>query len=145
MGGELVNSAYSPTHEFPNSPIDPSVSVTLWHTQPADGVALEVEFDEHDRLLADHPPVVARIDRDDLRRLVLDDAAVGVLDMDFAAGQEADMGVHAEVRADRRLHVFRPAEPYRVNHPLDARRAGAPHFELYVPDVPPLGAFHRGE
>ena len=48
------------------------------HPEPLDRVSLEVELDQHDRLVADHPAVVARLDRDNLRRLVLDDAAVGV-------------------------------------------------------------------
>ena len=80
------------------------------HPEAVHGVALEVELDQDDRLLADDPAVVARLDRDDLRRLVLDDAAVGVLDVDLAAREEADVRVHAELGADDRLHVHGPAE-----------------------------------
>jgi hypothetical protein len=65
------------------------------HAEAVDGVALEVELDQHHGLFADHPPVMPRIDRDDLRRLVLDDAAVGVLDVDLAAREEPDVRVRA--------------------------------------------------
>ena len=64
--------------------------------------------------LADNPTVVAWIDSHDLRRLVFDDAAIGVLDVDLSAGQEADVSVHAEIGADHRLHVDRPSEPRRM-------------------------------
>jgi hypothetical protein len=115
------------------------------HPQSPHRVALEVELDHDDWLGADHPAVVAGIDRDDLRRLVFDDAAVGVFDVNLAVGQEPDMGVHAEVGLDDRLHIDRPLEPRRVNHAFDARGAGAAHFQADVPDVAPLGALHRGQ
>src|SRR5262249_25563480 len=74
----------------------PSVSVDGGHAGPADGVVLEVELDDDDRLFADDPAVVARLDRHNLRRLVFHDAAIGVLDVDLAASQESDVRVHAE-------------------------------------------------
>ena len=61
------------------------MTMRVGHAEAVDGVALEVELDQHDRFLADDPAVVARFDRDDLRRLVLDDAAVGVFDVNLAA------------------------------------------------------------
>ena len=90
---------------------------------------------EHDRLFADHPAVVPRLDRDDLRRLVLDDAAVGVFDVNLAAREESDVGMHAQLGADDRLHVHRPVESRRVDHPLDARGAGAADFELHMAEI----------
>src|SRR5581483_2966084 len=60
------------------------VTMRVGHAEAVDGVAFEVEFDQHHWLFADDPAVMARLDGDDLRRLVLDDAAVGVFDMDFA-------------------------------------------------------------
>src|SRR3954451_17554114 len=80
-----------------------AVRMARRHPEPVDGVPLEVELDQHHRLLADHPAVVPRFDRDNLRRLVLDDAAVGVLDVNLAAREEADVRVHAEIGADDRL------------------------------------------
>ena len=56
------------------------------------------------QLIADHPPVMTGIDRDDLRRFVLGDASVRVLDVDLAAREKADMRVHAAIGADHRLH-----------------------------------------
>jgi len=119
------------------------MTMGIRHAETADGVALEVELDQHDRLAADDPAVVTRLDRHNLRRLVLDDAAVGVLDVDLAVREETDVRVHAEVGADGRLHVLRPPKAGRIDHPLDARLTGTPHFEPDVSDVAPLGAFHR--
>jgi len=62
---------------------------------------------------ADDPSVVAGFDRDDLRRRVLDDAAVCVFDVNLAVHEEADVRVHAELGAHDRLHVPRPAEARR--------------------------------
>src|SRR5262249_60962023 len=95
------------------------------HAETGDRIALEVELDQHDRLVADHPAIVPGLDGDDLRRAVLDDAAVGVLDVDLAAREEADVRVHAEVGADDRLHVDRPAKAGRIDHALDARPPGS--------------------
>src|SRR5262245_59856299 len=81
------------------------VTVSVRHAQASDRVALEIEFDQHHRLAADDPAVMSRLDRDDLRRLVFDDAAVGVFDVNLAARQEADVCVHAEVGAGHRFHV----------------------------------------
>jgi hypothetical protein len=107
-------------------------------------VPLEVEFDQHgDRFPADDPAVVARVDRDDLRSSVLDDAAVRVLDVDLAAGEKPDVGVHAQIGADQRLHVHRPAESGRVDHALDARAAGAADLEPDTADRASFGALHR--
>ena len=57
----------------------------LGHAEAAHRIALEIKFDQDHRLPANDPAIVAGIDRDHLRRLVFDDAAVGVFDMDFAA------------------------------------------------------------
>ena len=119
--------------------------VRLGHPKPRDGVAFEIEFNQHDRFLADHPAIMPGIDRNDLRSLVLDDAAIRVFDVDLAPREKADVRVHAEVRPDGRFHVHRPAEPWRVNHPLDARGAGASHFQPYVPDLAAFRAADRCE
>ena len=50
----------------------------LGHAESADGVTLEVEFDQHHGLPAHNPAVMPRLDRHDLRGLVFDDATVGV-------------------------------------------------------------------
>src|SRR6266851_9083357 len=121
------------------------MAVRVRHPEAADRVALEVEFDQHHRFVSHHPAVVARLDRHNLRRLVLDHTAVVVLDVNFAAGEKADVGVHAEVGPDNRFHVDRPAESGRVHHTLDARGAGTSHVEPDVADFAALGAFHRRE
>ena len=115
------------------------------HSEAADRVALEVEFDHDHRLVAHDPTVVSRLDRHDLRSLVLHDTTVGVLDMDFAPREEADVGVHAEVSPDERLHVDRPAESGRVHHALDARRAGTSNLEPDAADFPAFGTSNRGD
>ena len=75
------------------------------HPEAADGVALEIEFDQHDGFVPNDPAIVTWIDRDDLGRLVLDNAAVRVLDVNLALHQETHVRVHAELGADQRFHV----------------------------------------
>src|SRR5438552_17746476 len=101
------------------------MTMSVGHSEAADRVTLEVEFDQHHGLLTHDPTVVARLYRDDLRRLVFHHAAVGVFDVNFAVRQETDMRGHAEVGPDDRFHVNRPAESGRIDHALDPRRAGA--------------------
>jgi len=121
------------------------MAMSVWHPQSIDSVLLEVELDQHDRLYADDPAVVSRFDCHNLRRLVLDDTAVVVFDVDFSADQESDVCVHAELRSHDWPHVDRPTEARWVHHALDARVSGAAHFQTHVADLAKLGAFHAGE
>src|SRR5919109_3948585 len=105
------------------------VTMGVRHAEAAHRLTLEIEFDQHDGLAADDPAVMARFDRDDLRSLVLDDAAVGVFDVNLAASEESDVSVHAQIGADHRFHVDGPAESRWIHHPLDACRAGARNVE----------------
>jgi len=57
------------------------------HPQPADRIALKIKFNQHGGLVADHPSVVSRLNRDGLRGFEFQLAAVGVLDVDLAAGE----------------------------------------------------------
>jgi hypothetical protein len=115
------------------------------HAEAANGVALEVELDQHDRLAADDPAVVARFDRHDLRRFVFHHAAICIFDVDFSVGEESDVGVHAEVGPGNLFHVDRPAEADGVHDALDARRAGTSHVEPDAADLTELGASHGGD
>src|SRR5262249_59930959 len=90
----------------------------VWHAQPRHRISLKIKFDHHHGFVPDHPTVVTRFDRDHVGRFVLDDAAVGVLDVDLAVYEEADVRVHAEVGAGDGFHVFRPSKAWRINHPL---------------------------
>ncbi|MDQ3213835.1 MAG: hypothetical protein M3Q85_14235, partial [Acidobacteriota bacterium] len=65
----------------------------LRHSETADRVTLEVEFDQHHRIVTNDPTVMARFDRHNLRSPVFHNTAVGVLDMDLSTRQEADVGV----------------------------------------------------
>jgi len=116
-----------------------------FHAEALRGVALEVELDDHDRFFADDPAVMAWFDGDDLRRFVLDDAAIRVFDVDFAVREKSGVGVHAEIRADDVLHILRPAETGRVDHPFDARVAGPADIQPHVAEIAMRGAFHRRE
>ena len=75
------------------------------HAQPTGGFFFEIELDHHNRFIADDPAVVSWLDRDDLRSTMLDDASVRILDVNLAVDQEADVGVHAQLRADHGLHI----------------------------------------
>ena len=101
------------------------VAMDVRHSETANRLALEVEFDQHDRLAADNPPVVAGLDRQDLRGLVVHDTPVGVFDVNLAPGKEAHVYVHAPIRPHSRLHVDRPGESGGVDHAIDAGRARA--------------------
>ena len=74
------------------------------HPEPADRVAFEVEFDQHYGLLADDPAVVTRLDSDDLRSFVFDDAAIGIFDVNLPTREKTSMGMHAVLGADNWLH-----------------------------------------
>src|SRR5436190_16480713 len=119
--------------------------VGVGHAEAADGVLFEVELDQDDRLAADAPAVMARLEGDDLRSTVLDDTAVRVLDVDLSTHEEPDMSMHTEGGPDDGFHVDRPSEPRRINHALDTSRAGTPNLEAHVPDLTKFGAFDRGE
>src|SRR5258705_1325388 len=105
------------------------------HPEAVDRIALERKFDEHRRLVAHHPSIVARLDGHDPGRFEFDPAAVRVLDVDFAPREEADVSVQAEVGAHDRLHVHRPPEPCWIDHPLDASGASAAEVEADVADL----------
>jgi hypothetical protein len=100
-------------------------------------LALEVEFDHDSGFLARDPRVVTRLQRDHCWGFMLEAAAIGVAPLDPTASEEPDVGVHAEVRANFRLHVLRPAKAGGVNdalHPTAARRhdvdRGAAYFAV---------------
>jgi hypothetical protein len=121
------------------------MSVAVGHAETANRVSFEVELDEDDGLSAHDPAIVPGLDGHNLRRFVLHDAAVGVLDVDFAAHEEPDVRVHTKVGADRRFHIDRPAEPGRIDHALDACLAGPSNLQPNVTDLAEFGAFDRCE
>jgi hypothetical protein len=105
------------------------VGVFFGEPEAARGSFLRVELDEDGRLVADDPGVVPGFQHDHLRRDVLELATVAVLALDVAAREETDVCVHAQLRADRGLHVGRPPEARWVYGALDApvRRADRVH------------------
>jgi len=118
--------------------------MTIGHPEPADRIAFEVELDQHHGFLADDPAVMSRLYRHDLGRLVLHDTPVGIFDVNFAARQKSDVGVHTEVGPDNRLHVDRPSESGGVHHALDAPRSSASNVEPHPSDLPAFSASHCG-
>src|SRR5215471_4257279 len=113
------------------------------HAEPRGRVAHEVDLDEHRRLVTDDPPVVPRLDRDDLRRGELQRLPVAVARRDRAARDEADVRVHADLGADGVLHVRRPAEAGLVDHALDAAGAGRDDVHLDAADDTAVGSRDR--
>jgi hypothetical protein len=116
------------------------VLVRLRHPEAANGLSLEVKFDQHRRLVSHDPPVVPRLDSDDLWSHELRGAAVCILNMDLAAGQEPDVRMHAEIRADDCFHVSGPAKSGRVDHPLNATGAGSHNIDLDAADFAAFAA-----
>jgi hypothetical protein len=119
--------------------------VTGRHTESADRVALEVELDDDSRPVAHDPAVVARLDGDDLGSDQFDLAAVGVLDVDLAASQEADVSVPAAFTSHGGLQVRRPAKAGGIDHPLDTRGPGADDVNRDAAHIVPFGALDRGK
>ena len=81
------------------------MAMAVRHAEASRSLFFEIELDHYNRFCADDPAVVAWLDRDDLRSTMLDDASVRILDMNLAVDQEADVGVHAQLRADHGLHI----------------------------------------
>jgi len=82
-----------------------AVPMAVRHAQPTGGLSFEIELDHHNRFFADDPPVVTRLDRDDLRSTMLDDASVRIFDVNLAVDEEADVRVHAQLGANHGLHI----------------------------------------
>src|ERR1017187_10248834 len=118
------------------------VPVRSRHSELADRLALEVEFDQDRSLITDNPAIMTGLDDDDLRSRKLDSAAVRILDVDLAAGQEPDVRVHAEIGADDRFHVFGPAKSRRVDDAFHATGAGSNNINLGAAD---FAAFATGD
>jgi hypothetical protein len=70
------------------------MTMSVGHSEAADRVTLEVEFDHHHRLAAHDPTVVTRFNRHNVRSLVLHNSAVGLFDVNLTTDEEADVGVH---------------------------------------------------
>jgi hypothetical protein len=63
--------------------------------------------------------------------------------MDLAARQETDVRVHAQFSPNDLLHVSRPPESRRIDHPLNPARAGPDNVELKAANVAMFGLFER--
>jgi hypothetical protein len=88
---------------------------------------------------------VPRLDRHNLRGGELLDAAVGILNMDLAAGEEPHMRMHTEIAADNRFHLSGPAESGRVDHTLDTPGARSGDVQLDAANFAALGSLHGCE
>src|ERR1700736_607909 len=92
--------------------------------KPLGGAGERIELDEHRGVAADDPRVVAGVEHEGARGGHVEDAAVRVGAAHPAAGEEAHVGVHAQLGLHDRLHVGRPAEAGRIAHALDAAVGG---------------------
>lgn len=119
--------------------------VSLRHPEPIDGLSFKIEFHQHRGLISHHPPVVPWFDGNDLGSCELERAAVGVLNMDFAAGQETYVGVHTELGGGNRFHITGPAKAGRVNYTLDPARAGPDYVEFETANVAVFALIQRRE
>lgn len=119
------------------------VAVNLRHSKPANGVTLEIEFDQHGGLVANHPPVVTRFDRHRLGSRELDRAAIRILNVDLAASEESDVCVHAQLGSGDRFHVRGPAKPSRVDNAFYPALAGTHDVDLNTTDLA-AGCFGNG-
>src|ERR687891_2688614 len=117
-----------------------SVRVLPRKAEAPRGALLRVELDEHGGLVAHHPRVVPRLDRDHLRRDVLERAAVAVRTLDVALGEEADVRVHAEPAVDRWPHVRRPAKAGWIDGALHPSAADADDVDLGTADLAVVGS-----
>jgi hypothetical protein len=51
--------------------------------------------------------------------------------------------MHAEIRAGHAFHILGPAEPRRVDDPLDATVPGADNIELDTADIAVIASCYR--
>jgi hypothetical protein len=116
------------------------VLVRRRHPEPTCGLSLEVKLDHHRGIVSYDPPIVSRLDSDDLWSYELRGAAICILNMDLAAGQESDMRVHAEICADECFHVSWPAKSGRVDDPLNATRTGSHNIDSDAADFAEFAA-----
>src|SRR5688572_28440442 len=116
----------------------------LGHAHAPDRVTLEIEFDDDGGCVANHPAVMARLDRQELRRAVLDHTAVSVFDVNRSPCEKPYVRMHAERGSADRLHVFRPAEPYWIHHPLDTGLACSADVEPHSANIATLGGTFDG-
>jgi hypothetical protein len=121
------------------------MTMGIRHSETGDRVTLEVEFDQHHGLVAHDPTIMTRLDRHNLRSLVFHNTAIGVFDVNLAVGEKPDVSVHAEISADNRFHVDRPAKSSWIYHTLDTCCAGTSHIEPDMADRAPLSPLHRRE
>lgn len=105
------------------------------YSKPADGLALEVEFNEHRGLVTHHPPVVPWHYFHKLGSDKPQGATVCILNVDFSARQKADVGVHAKLGAHNLFHVRGPAKARRINHTLHPTGACSNYIELETADI----------
>ena len=93
------------------------MAVAVGHPDAVRRIALEVEFDDDRRLVADDPAIVPRLDRDDRRRGVLAHAAVREADVDAAARKETDM----ELKRDlvRRISDMAPKNKVAADYLME--------------------------
>jgi len=117
------------------------MTVRFRHPKPANGVPLEVELDHHGGLVSDDPSVVPRLDRDGFWSCEFQSASVAIFDLDPPAYKETDVSVHAEIGSSDRFHVSRPAESWRVNHPLDAAGTSSDYVQFDTTDLAMIGSF----
>src|SRR4029079_5376924 len=115
------------------------------HAEALRGLSLEVHLDQDRRLVADDIAVVAGSDRHHLRRHELQRRPVRIVDVNPAAGDEADVRVHALGGGHLPLHVRGPAEARLVDDPLDAAVARAGDVDLDAADHAGVHAFHPRE
>src|SRR6516225_5061523 len=121
------------------------MAVSLGHSEATNRVILEVEFDQHRRLITHHPAIMARLDDDYLGSLELHDAPIGKLHVNLAASEEADMCMHAVVCADNRFDVRRPPKSRRIDRPLNPRSTCLCDIQLHGTDFAVLRTGHGCE
>src|SRR5579862_5199048 len=76
-----------------------AMRVYVGNAQTIEGIAFEVEFDRHGRLIAHHPAFVFGLHLNELGRFVFHNAPVGETDIDLTVRHETDMRVHAVLAA----------------------------------------------
>jgi hypothetical protein len=121
------------------------VRVAIGEPEAARGLTGEIDADEDCRFVPDHPRVVARLHDERRRSGEVERAAVGVLALHPPAHEEAQVRVLAELGADGRLDVRRPAVGRRVDDALDPGSAGRHRVDLHAGELAVVGSLDRSE
>jgi hypothetical protein len=121
------------------------VVVHLRHSESLYCLAFEIELNQHGGFVTNHPPLVPWLDGDELRGLILDNAAILKPHVDLAPRHETDVCVHTQFRSHHGAQMGGKVESRRVDHALYSDVAGPGNVDLDTANLLVLVSLHGGK